>query len=290
MKRRTILATAAAVAVALGVAAPAAAAVYFFNFNNATLDAAINGSVTTDGLSGAGGTSAINTYMQGILPGVTESGGIVTRGYTADGFAIPNVTLSNSDGATGYSSPTHGVQTPPDDFLVNNNFPVLSGESQSNSITIVIPAGVAIDSISFDYAIYPNGNCNPCSSSNSNFPSLVVQIGTTGNHTAYDNTTINALTTSVLDGLVTPFPSGGWDPQAIGFLQFTGLGITGASATVLTLIDWPPEIGMDNLCFNCTLKQTAPEPSPLPLAGLALALLAVFRRKARRGAGPLSSH
>ena len=276
-------------AAALTTSAPVLATVYLFNFNNATLSSVITTSgVTTDGLGGAAGTAAINAYLNSILPGTTESGGIATSGYTADGNAILTVTLGNSDGATGYGSPTHGPTSPPDDFLVNNNFPVLKAPA-SNSIVIVIPAGVPIDSISFDYAIFPDNNCtsSTCANNtgNANFPTLQVTIGTVVEPILY------ADTRTFLD---TNVSNSNWDPQIIGTISYGSLGITGSTPTTITFTDWPPEIGIDNLTVytcrstdrGCVLR-TVPEPSPLPLAGLALALLAALRWKARRGDGPL---
>jgi hypothetical protein len=270
-------------AFALVAAAPVSAALITWNFNPLvqTGEMGWNPSVTTDLLSGANtNTSALNTYMGSQLAGTTVSGALATRDYLADGNLIPgDHTLGTTDGATSVKTTPASVSSP-DGFLMNNN--VLGS---SNAIVITIPAGVGIGTVSFDWEIFPNANCtsSPCTSNtgNPNFPTLVFEVdGTTED-------TLEALTSAQLaaDGFANA------DPQNLGTASLVLNIAASAHPNTLTFLDWPPEIGIDNLtiqtCANtdtkCLGKQTIPEPSPLPLTGLALALLALVRWKARHG-------
>lgn len=270
-------------AFALAAAAPVPAAVITWNFNPLvqTGETGWSPSIATDLLSGANtNASALNTYMGSQLTGTTVSGALATRDYQADGNLIPgDHTLGTTDGATSVKT-TPASLSSPDGFLMNNN--VLGS---SNAIAITIPAGVGIGTVSFDWEIFPNDNCtsSPCNNntSNANFPTLVFQVdGTTED-------TIDALTSTQLaaDGFANA------DPQNLGTASVVLNIAAGASPNTLTFLDWPAEIGIDNLSIQtcastdtkCLGKQTIPEPSPLPLAGLALALLALVRWKARRG-------
>jgi len=292
MIRRTLMPLAAGVALMAG--APASGTIITFTFNDSTLHSAIVAGVHNSELNGSAGTASVDTYMASVLAGSSEKGGFATSGYNADGNAIPGTTLGNTDGP--YSTPNpygSGTATSsPDDFLINNNLlSPTTADPQSDYIEIIIPAGTPIGSISFDYAIYPNVNCTSSTcvnnTSNGNFPDLEVKIPVI----SFDQT-IDAFTRTTLDGYVTPFPSGGWDPQAIGHVTFSGLNINGSTETDIFFYDWPPEVGIDNLSIDTCLSsrgcllENVPEPSPLPLAGLALALLVAFRRMARRRGGP----
>ena len=280
MRAKLILA-----AFALAAAAPVSAALITWNFNPLvqTGETGWSPGVTTDLLSGANtNTTALNAYMGSQLAGTTVSGALATRDYLADGNLIPgDHTLGTTDGATSVKTTPASVSSP-DGFLMNNN--VLGS---SNAIVITIPAGVGIGTVSFDWEIFADDNCtsSPCNNntSNSNFPTLVFQVdGTTED-------TLEALTSAQLasDGFASA------DPQGLGTASVVLNIAASASPNTLTFMDWPPEIGIDNLSIQtcastatqCLGKQTVPEPSPLPLTGLALAVLALVRWKARRGLG-----
>src|SRR5208282_3766652 len=225
----------------LVAAAPVSAALISFNFNAPVQDLAIgwNPGVTTDQLGGANVSgSALNTYMSSVLPGTTVSGALATRDYLADGNVIPgDLTLGTTDGATSVSDTTHPSTTTPDGFLMNNNIP---GLGSSPSITITIPAGVALGTVSFDWEIFPDDACSSGSclnnTSDPNFPTLQFQVDGSTEHT------FEALTSTALGG--------GADPQNLGTASFV-LNI-GASANpnTLTFLDWPAEIGIDNLTIQ----------------------------------------
>lgn len=256
-------------ALALAAAAPVSAALISFNFNAPVQTGAPgwNPGVNTDGLNGAN-TTGLGSYMNSVLTGSTVSGALATRNYSADGHVIAaDPTLGTSDGATGLTDNSHG-STPPDGFLMNNNLP---GLGSSNSIVISIPAGVPLGTVSFDWEIFPDNNCssggclnNP---SDPNFPTLTFDVGAT------QEGKFSALTSAALGG--------GADPQNIGTASFALNLPATASPHTLTFLDWPPEIGIDNLTIQtcastdraCLSKQSIPEPSPLPLTVLALALV-----------------
>jgi hypothetical protein len=97
--------------------------------------------------------------------------------------------------------------------------------------------------------------------------------------------TFYALTSTALGG-TSAHPI---DPQNLGTASFNLNIAASSSAHTLTFVDWPPEIGIDNLKIQTCRStdagcrgQAVPEPSPLPLVGLALALLALVRWEARR--------
>ena len=270
----------------LAATAPVSAALISFDFNAPVQTGATgwNSGVNTDGLSGANVTG-LNSYMNSVLAGTTVSGALATRNYNGDGFVIPgDPTLGTSDGATAFNDSTHNHANaaPYDGFLMNNNFPVL-GQPASNLFTIVVPSGVALGTVSFDWEIFPDNTCSSGSCLNNpsdgNFPTLLFKVDGTQVSTFY------ALTSTALGG-TSAHPI---DPQNLGTASFN-LNIAASSSThTLTFVDWPPEIGIDNLKIQTCrstdahcLGQAVPEPSPLPLVALALALLAFVRWEARR--------
>jgi hypothetical protein len=264
----------------LAAVAPASATLIQFNFNSITL----NNGITTDGLSGAANSTAITTYMNAVLTGsgstAAVTGAIATLNYNADGFEFGQ-TLGTSDGATSYSDATHPSLATPDEFIMNNNFPVLGGPA-SDYIQIVF-SNLALGAVSFDWEIFPYNSCSStyCAThpynaiSNPNFPDMEFLVDGVQQGTTFYGQIIS-----------------GHLPQDVGHSEFT-LNLSAGTHT-LRFVDWPAEIGIDNLSIetclstdrNCILR-TVPEPSPLPLAGLALALLALVRWKARRGGGPV---
>ncbi len=248
-------------AVALAIAAPLWA-LPTFTFNGIPLSGN-----TTDGLSGYANSTAILTYMNSV-PGCSScvssvTGALATANYNADsnGYKFPKgdpqagqyMTLGTTNHATSFSdtaaedgaSPGNG-----DEFIMNDN--IVSG---SNSITITFSSSMAAGTVvSYDWEIFADGSGEQ--------PPGLNFVGGGINNTIFGST-----------------PPGGGAMQGIGTSSFI---LTSATNT-LTWNDWPPEIGIDNLSIVPPPLKTAPEPSPLPLTGLALALLALVRWKARRG-------
>ena len=241
----------------LATSVPVLAAPIAFDFNSITLDP----SKTTDGLVGAANSLSILNYMNSVLgcsPGCVSSvtGALATAGYNSDGFGYPK-TLGNTDGATDYTGTGHPSTSTPDKFLMNDDFGIYGSASNSITITFANPWAVGTV-INFDWEIFADGNCGNCTSG-SNFPDLKFYAG---------STLVNTF-------LATIIPS--YDPQGMGHYSYT---LT-AATNKLQWVDWPPEIGIDNLSILPPPLRAVPEPSPLALAGLALGLLALVRWKTR---------
>jgi len=259
----------------LAVVVPASGTIISFDFNAIPLtgNGVHNSSAHPDGLSNAADSSLIQSYMQGVLTSmsissaVTVSGALAASGYTADGF-IYGPTLGTSDGATSYSDNSHPSQSAPDEFIMNDDFGLFG--AASHSITIQF-SNIALGTVSFDWQIFPDGNCGTCNSANGNFPELDFFVD--GVHQGSTPTFSAAVIA-------------GHSSQQIGTGSFA-LNLA-AGTHAVTFEDWPPEIGVDRLTINtcpsrlpnCTLQST-PEPSPLALFGLALGLLAFVQARMR---------
>ena len=246
---------------ALAIAAPVWA-LPTFTFNGIALSAN-----NTDGLGGYANSTAIKNYMNSLIgcaPSCVSSvaGALATANYNADGFGykFPSgpqagqyMTLGTTNGATSFSNIAAADGASPgngDEFIMNDD--VVSG---SNSITITFSSSLAAGTtVSYDWEIFADGSAEQ--------PPGLNFVGGGINNTIFGST-----------------PPGGGAMQGIGTSSFV---LTSATNT-LQWNDWPPEIGIDNLSILPPPLKTVPEPSPLPLAGLALALLALVRWKARRG-------
>jgi len=101
---------------------------------------------------------------------------------------------------------------------------------------------------------------------------------------------VNNNTAWTWQALATVVP--GRDPQGLGTIV-TAFDFTGVVGGVnkLTFVDWPAEIGIDNLTITgcagrggCRLVpfNNVPEPSTLPLVALALATLSMAALRTRR--------
>ena len=262
------------------IAVPASATMVTFDFNSIPLTGPDTSSTTLDGLNRAADSALIQSYMNTTLSAAsiastaTVTGALATLNYTADGFGY-GPTLGTSDGATSYTDSTHPSLATPDKFIMNDNFPIFGGGSGYIQITF---SNIALGTVSFDWEVFADNACStsPCTTtpSNPNFPTMEFYVD--GVH---EGATPHTFSASVISG---------HDPQGIGTASFV-LNLPAGTHT-LKFVDWPPEIGVDNLRIctdaNGCLGRTVPEPSPLPLAGTALALLALFHAKARRGGGP----
>jgi hypothetical protein len=209
---------------------------------------------------------------------VTVSGALATATYNGEGH-VKGPTLGTSD--DGVAHP--GVN---DTFIINDNFGVYGGASNSFTLNFT---NFTILSLSFDWEIFPDATCaqgSYCAGhpNSPNWPDIEL----------------------VVDGNATPIwsmlattPVGGGDPQALGLSDTINF-LTGVHS--LTFVDWPAEVGIDNLrisgCANlpnqvpragaqndvvqphCTPLQT-PEPATLPLVALALCAAALRAGRAR---------
>jgi hypothetical protein len=257
-------------ALALATSASAMAAPVVFNFNSVTLGVS-NPNDKSNGLGSLVGSSeAIGSYMTSILgPKVTVSGALATASYNGEGHVV-GPTLGTSDGLP------PGTPTTPDIFIINNNFAIGAGASDRFSMTF---ENYSITSLAFDWEIFPDYTCSKTTNCgkygqtwNSNWPDIELFVNNDSTAT--------------------------WSALALGTIA-TAFDFTGVAGGVnkLTFVDWPAEIGIDNLtitgkCLPGTPCRTipfnnVPEPSTLPLVALALATLSMAalrtRRKARIG-------
>lgn len=257
--------------IALGIASQAHADSISFNFNS---------------LSDGASSSSIQTYLQNILTAnnlgsVSVSGAVAEQNYNGDSHVVGGTfsgtrwsnTLGTSDGATG---PLNGQRDPSqsgyyDTFLVNNNFG--SNNSDRITVTFTLPSLFRIDSISFDYEIFPNADC-PGNSG-------------TGNCSSVPDFTLKADGTTLLTKLATKptggSPDGNNSPLSTSETAWQFIGASGVinindsnNVTQLEFIDWPAIIGIDNLTINYSdppprQTESVPEPASIFLLGLGLA-------------------
>ena len=256
---------------ALVLAASASSSALLFDFNTVYLGVN-NSNNSSNGLGvKVGSTQAIGTYMTGVLGSpVTVTGALATATYSGEGH-VDGETLGTSDAGV-----HHGASTPSDVFIINNNFGLGASASDRFSMTF---ANYSITSLSFDWEIFPDNTCSKSTTCGHSY------------HPTYSNWPdielyVNNNLTRTWQGLASLTP--GKDPQGLGTtitFDFTGIG----GATKLTFVDWPAEIGIDNLTItgNCVtacttiIRNGVPEPQSLPLAALALAAMSLAVRRAR---------
>jgi hypothetical protein len=266
MKKITATSWCWVLALVLGGSASAYAGPVNFDFNS---------------LSDGANSSAIQTYMQGVLGGAyvtVTAGALASRTYTGDqhvvgpGTGATSLTLGNSEGATNGGAPFTPGAT--DTFIINNNQTAAYDNFSFNfANNYTIAAG---STISFDYEIFPDATCASLASCNggANLPDFEFQIngaqqgpilygvapGTSG---TYANSPM--------------MPGGETAPQRLGVFSMTVV-----SALVnpsLTFIDWPAEIGIDNLKFTPPVQQQAGVPEPATMLLVGTGALALIRRR-----------
>jgi hypothetical protein len=231
----------ATLALSAAFSSVAGATLFTFNFNS---------------LGGSATSTQIGTYMTGVFGStVGVSGAKGSQTYNGDGHVV-GPTLGTSDGATSPSDSSHN-HAGFDTFIINNG-------PGSNAFTLNFGADFSITSISFDWEIFPDASCSPtCSPTGGHWPDIKLLV----------------------DGSSTII----WSQQGLVMTNPQNIGVASVSlsgAHSLTFMDWPAEIGIDNLKIvgqcaptapRCT-QHDVPEPSSLPLAGLALAAFLIVRR------------
>jgi hypothetical protein len=256
--------------IALAFAPPSMAGLVTFDFNATSLSVN-NPNNSSNGLGAkVGSSAAIGNYMTGVLGStVTVSGALATATYNGENHVVGE-TLGTSDGGV-----HHGATTAPDVFVINNNFGLGASASDRFSITF---ADFKVTTLTFDWEIFPDNTCSKTTScgtsyhpANANWPDIELFVNNNATSTWHALASFTA----------------GQDPQGIGTIaaafDFTAIG----GATKLTFVDWPAEIGIDNLkvtgnCTSCPVPhQNVPEPPSLPLVVLALAAVCAAARRAR---------
>ncbi|MDQ2918192.1 MAG: hypothetical protein M3R40_13745 [Pseudomonadota bacterium] len=253
-------------ALVIGAASHAQAIPVTFNFDSV---APHDNVAEAFGLGKTGGNTEIATNMNGVLDAalglgtstVSVSGALATSTYNGEGH-VNGDTLGTSNGGV------HDAPAYTDRFIMNDDFKIY-GSTAADRFSFTF-TGFYIYSVSFDWEIFPDATCPASTSStacannpsNSNYPDIALLADGVGVWSTLASTPV----------------SGDKDPQALGHLSTLSL----AGASQLTFVDWPAEIGIDNVIIDgCTIKspdclrrQDVPEPAMLLL--LAASALAAW--------------
>jgi len=241
------------------LAIPGRADTFTFNFNS---------------LASGASASQIAAYMNSyfIAHGcstcsVTVTGAVADKTYDGDGNVVgPNgqpLTLGTSDGATSNSSTTptgslgktnNLLSGSVDTFIANTND---SAHQVSNEFYLAF-SGLKIDSVSFDYEIFPDGSPEQP-------PDFEFEAGTNKNGT---DPLVSGFGTGGIRYGVVPSSSGSdgssvKSPDSTHEASAQYIGTWSGSlndATELDFVDWPATIAIDNLTIT-----TNPEPGSVIL-------------------------
>jgi len=261
---------------------PASAGTVVFNFNS---------------LASGADNNAIQTYMNTLLAGsatVTVSAGAVAdQGYNGDGHvdgvgsSTVSRTLGTSDGSGGVNAgvacTTSGCTGTGLDTFIRNT-------SSLPSFVFAFSNQMVIDSVSFDYEIFPDGTCTAMTAAACGGAAVG---GYYPNQPDFNFST-NLGSVFQTYGTAPVAPNDHSDASGLGGIELapqmapvnTGLLVANvAGSSQLTFADWPATIGIDNLVINwhtqVTGQSAVPEPASLTLFGTGMLAAWRARRKKR---------
>ena len=247
MTRTMSIAPVAAVLFLIAGSVPASAGVVTFNFN--TLSSGANG-------------GSIQSYMNSILGGnatVTVSAGAqANKGYNGDGHVVgvgssTSRTLGTSEGngavAGGTVCGSGGCTNP---TIPANLDTFIKNASGYSSFYFDFSSNFIIDSVSFDYEIFPDGTCTSLTYSGCggaavggiypNQPDFTFSTDLGQVFHSYGTTPRSANNDS-------PVSTNELTPQ-LGPINTGSLVFNVAGSNVLNFADWPATIGIDNLVIT----------------------------------------
>jgi hypothetical protein len=231
--------------------------------------------------------SSVQSYMNNVLNSALGPGKTVTvvgakgeRNYNGENHVVgpggssatTSLTLGNSEGATVGGSPYTPGST--DTFITN-----VGGTGSPNDRITMQFAGLVIQSLAFDYEIFPNGSCpslSNCGSGGANLPDFKL----------YGNGSLVVQRSGVAPGTGGTYsgsPAAGHPelaPQRLGTVTWTFT----TPVSSLWFVDWPALVGVDNLSITTGISgggAEVPEPASIILLTTAAAALYLLRRKQR---------
>jgi hypothetical protein len=123
-----------------------------------------------------------------------------------------------------------------------------------------------IFNLSFDWEVFPNATCNPCSQGSAAYPDFKLWAGLNNGAKLHDfPAPLFPVSSPKVD-------SATFLPQGLGHFSTT----FATGVTRVEFVDWPVKIGIDNLD-----PSRVPEPGTLALLGLPMAAVASTWRGAR---------
>ena len=289
MTRKMGIAPAAAALFLMAGSIPASAGVVTFNFNS---------------LGAGNNSSLIQSYMNTVLAGnatvVVSSGALADKGYNGDGHSVGvgnstvSRTLGTSEGNGGVASGTTCDTSGCSNATTPANLDTwIRNASGVASFFFDFSSNFIIDSVSFDYQIFPDASCTALSAAACggaavggyypNQPDFTFSTDLGQVFHSYGTTPASPNNHSPASGLAAAELTPQKAPVNTGLLTFNVAG-----SNQLTFADWPATIGIDNLVINYHTTPGAaaavPEPASLLLLGSGLIALTARARRRQRAA------
>jgi hypothetical protein len=265
---------------ATGIVAQAAS--FSYNFNNLAAGIAstcVAGVCTSPQLEAymndntVGPTSGEGLGKQGIVGGSvkvtgtgegTTGGALTEQTYTGDDHVV-GACAGNSTGSHNCAA-TLGTDT-----YLRSGPTITNGVPSSFTFAFTLP-GVVIDSVTFDYEIFPDGTCAslPCGT---NTPDMIFSTNLGQVFHDYGTTPVSPNNKSWLS-------TNELAPQKLVLASTWTTNVVGA--TTFTFTDWPAGIGIDNFVANYHKTTTVPEPTSITLLATITGFIALMIRRRMR--------